>query len=140
MTRNRRGARAMEDRTEARCSFAAGLTFSGALLLILALCAGCHSRFVDATIDNRGAKAIQMIEVDYPSASFGVGSLAPGAQFHYRFKIQGSGAIKLQFTDAQGSVHDLDGPELQEGQEGRLTISIDSAGKVKWQSNLAGKP
>jgi hypothetical protein len=102
--------------------------------------AGCHSRFVETTIDNQGAKPLQMIEVDYPSASFGVGNLAAGGQFHYRFKIQGSGPVKLQFTDAQGQVHNVDGPDLNEGQEGRLTIAIDPAGKVAWQPNLTRNP
>jgi len=110
------------------------------LPIALASLAGCHSRYVETTIDNRGPKNLQMVEVDYPSASFGVGNLAAGSQFHYRFKIQGSGNLKLQFTDPQGQTHDVDGPELNEGQEGRLTITIDPAGKVAWQPDLAHKP
>ncbi len=110
------------------------------LICVFALLAGCHSRFVETTIDNRGPNNLQMIEIDYPSASFGVSNLAPGAQFHYRFKIQGSGAVKLQFTDAQGKTHQVDGPELDEGQEGRLAIAIDPAGKVEWRPNLTNNP
>jgi hypothetical protein len=115
------------------------LPAASAFLLPLLL-AGCHSRYVETTVENRGAAPLQMIEVDYPSASFGVGSLAAGGQFHYRFKIQGSGTLKLQFTDPQGQAHSLDGPELSEGQEGRLTIAIDPAGKVAWQPTLTAKP
>jgi hypothetical protein len=107
---------------------------------MLVLFTGCHSRYVETTIDNQGAKPLQMIEVDYPSASFGVGNLGAGGQFHYRFKIQGSGPVKLQFTDPQGQVHNVDGPELDEGQEGRLTIAIDPAGKVAWQPDLIKNP
>jgi len=122
-------------------SNAAARSFQLSVLpVILASLAGCHSRYVDTTIDNRGPKNLQMIEVDYPSASFGVGNLAAGSQFHYRFKIQGSGILKLQFTDPQGQIHNVDGPELDEGQEGRLTIAIDPAGKVAWQPNLTNKP
>jgi hypothetical protein len=123
-----------------RCRLGDNSLLSAALLLIFTLLAGCHSRFVDTTVDNRGPKALQMIEVDYPSASFGVGSLAPGAQFHYRFKVQGSGALKLEFTDSQGLIHNVDGPELVEGQEGSLAIAIDPAGNVAWQPNLTRNP
>jgi hypothetical protein len=107
-------------------SFAVGLT----------LLAGCHSPFVEATIENQGTSAIHLVEVDYPSASFGVGTLAAKGQFHYRFKIQGSSALKLEFTDPQGKVHDVDGPELQQGQEGRLAIVIGPDGNVNWQPSL----
>jgi hypothetical protein len=112
----------------------------GTLASMLILVAGCHSRYVETTIVNQGANPLQMIEVDYPSASFGVGNLGAGGQFHYRFKVQGSGPVKLQFTDAQGQVRNVDGPELQEGQEGRLTIAIDPTGKVAWQPNLTKNP
>jgi hypothetical protein len=122
-------------------SKSAAKSFQLAILLItLGALAGCHSRYVETTIDNRGPKNLQMIEVDYPSASFGVGNLAGGAQFHYRFKIQGSGNVKLQFTDPQGQTHNVDGPQLDEGQEGQLTIAIDPTGKVAWQPNLSKNP
>jgi hypothetical protein len=110
------------------------------LPIALASLAGCHSRYVETTIDNRGPKNLQMLEVDYPSASFGVGNLAAGSQFHYRFKIQGSGNLKLQFIDPKGETRNIDGPELNEGQEGHLTITIDPAGKVAWQPELTPKP
>jgi hypothetical protein len=113
-------------------SYFGGLAF----LLAVASITGCHSHFVDVTIDNQGPATLHLIEVDYPSASFGVGNLAANSQFHYRFKIQGSGPVKLEFTDDKGQTHNVDGPELNQGQEGRLTIAIDAAGKVAWQPNL----
>jgi hypothetical protein len=116
-----------------------GLCLGTILTSILAI-AGCHSRFVEATIDNQGASNLSMIEIDYPSASFGVGNLAPNSQFHYRFKIQGSGPVKLEYTDAQGKTHTVDGPELTEGQEGSLTVAIDSTGKVTWNPNFTKTP
>ena len=126
--------------TRNRSTFATRSSQLAILPIALASLAGCHSRFVETTIDNRGPKNLQMIEVDYPSASFGVGNLAAGSQFHYRFKIQGSGNLKLQFTDPQGHTHNVDGPELSEGQEGQLTIAIDPAGNVAWQPSLTNKP
>ena len=87
-----------------------------------------------------GGDSLQQVEIDYPSASFGVGNLAPNSQFHYRFKIQGSGPVKLEYTDAQGKTHTVDGPELTEGQEGSLTVAIDSTGKVTWNPNFTKTP
>jgi hypothetical protein len=38
--------------------------------------AGCHSYHVDATVENRTGAAVKLLEVDYPSASFGKDVLA----------------------------------------------------------------
>jgi hypothetical protein len=102
----------------------------------LATMAGCHSRFVEATIDNRGPRPLQLVEVDYPSAGFGKDALAAHSQYHYRFKILGSGSVKLSFTDDQGKTHTSTGPELDEGQEGSLAITIDEVGHVQWTPEL----
>ena len=113
------------------------LHFGASIIGSLALClTGCHSAFVETTIDNRGETQVRLIEVDYPSASFGVGSIGPHSQFHYRFKIQGSGALKIEFTDTAGKTHDSDGPQLSQGQEGRLSIVIQPTGDVAWQPQL----
>ena len=97
---------------------------------------GCHSAFVETTIDNQGETPVRLVEVDYPNASFGTGSIGSHSQFHYRFKIQGSGTLKIEFTDTAGRVRDSDGPELKQGQEGHLTIVIQPTGEVGWQPQL----
>ena len=97
---------------------------------------GCHSAFVRATIVNHGSQ-VRLMEVDYPSASFGTTNLAKDAEYHYRFKVQGSGTVKLDFVDAQGKAHHAVGPELDEGQEGTLVITIDEAGNVDWKPSFA---
>ena len=104
---------------------------------LFTLClAGCHSAFVETTIDNQGDSPVRLVEVDYPSASFGVGIIAAHSQFFYHFKVQGSGPLKLQFTDYADKVHDADGPELSQGQEGHLTIAIQPTGEVLWLPQL----
>jgi hypothetical protein len=108
-------------------------SIAGSFTLVLS---GCHSAFVEATIDNQGQLPVRLVEVDYPNASFGVGDIAALSQFHYRFKIQGSGPLKIEFTDAAGKVHDSDGPQLDEGQEGHLRIVIQPTGEVAWQPQL----
>ena len=45
------------------------------------------------------------MEFDYPNASFGANVLATGAKFNYRFKIQGSGPLSLQWEDGSGHSH-----------------------------------
>jgi hypothetical protein len=92
-------------------------------VLILIGTTGCHSPYVTAIVINRTAQPIQL-EVDYPSASFGTEALAPGAVFQYRFKVLGSGNMKLLYTDSAHQDHKSDGPFLKEGAEGPLTITV----------------
>ncbi len=99
------------------------------------LLAGCHSAFIDATISNRTDKPISLVELDYPSASFGTQTLAPGGDFHYRFKILGSGKLKLIYTDTANAEHDIPGPALAEGEEGTLTVAVQPSG-VQWGGQL----
>lgn len=103
------------------------LAFLPALLLT-----GCRSAYVEATVSNRTPQTIHLIEVDYPSASFGTQSLAPGADFHYRFKVLGEGRMKLIYTDSANNEKKFDGPLLKEGAEGPLSITIASDG-THWQ-------
>jgi hypothetical protein len=99
---------------------------------------GCHSAFVTATIQNRTSQPLQLIEVSYPSASFGTQSLAPGDDFHYRFKVIGEDRIKLTYTDAMHQEQKSEGPFLKEGAEGPITIVVASDG-IHWQDNTKVK-
>src|SRR5271168_2135760 len=104
-----------------------------ALLPCLIAATGCHSPYVEATVSNRTTQPLFLLEVDYPSASFGTQTLAPSADFHYRFKVLGSGNLKLTYTNAAHHDQKSDGPALNEGAEGPLTITITSDG-VHWQA------
>ena len=108
--------------------------FSIATLALAAL-TGCHSHYVSIDIHNTTAAPITLVEVDYPSASFGVDTLAAGATYHYRFKILGDGSAKILWTDAAQHQHTVPGPSLSEGQEGTLTATITPT-TATWQSNL----
>jgi hypothetical protein len=85
---------------------------------------GCKSRYIEATVHNGSGAAVSVMEVDYPSASFGKETLADGADFHYRFKIQGDGSLKVMWTDAANHDHSIAGPQLNEGDEGTLRVTI----------------
>ncbi|HEX5282935.1 MAG TPA: hypothetical protein VFW30_02360 [Bryocella sp.] len=96
---------------------------------------GCKSPYVNTTIQNDTGAAVTLVEVDYPSASFGRDSLAAGAAYPYRFKIIGSGATKVSWTDAQHKQHTGNGPDLHEGQHGFLTITLTPT-SAQWAAQL----
>jgi hypothetical protein len=103
-----------------------------ALAVTIAAANGCHSPYVSTTVSNHTSQPIGLIEIDYPSASFGTQNLAPGADFHYRFKVLGSGSVKLLYTDSVHKDHKSEGPFLKEGAEGPLAVTITDGG-VTWQ-------
>ena len=108
---------------------------SGLLLLAVAGTVGCKSAFVEADVINATAAPVSLVEVDYPSASFGVGSLAAGATYHYRFKILGSGPAKIMWTDAARRDYSSVGPQLHEGEQGTMTVTI-LGGTAEWETHL----
>jgi hypothetical protein len=111
-----------------------------ALSPALSALAGCHSYHIDTTIENRTGGAVRLLEVDYPSASFGTDSIAAGADFHYRFQVQGSGPVKVQYTGADGRQTQLTGPTLAERQEGRLEIVLLPGAKGEFHPQLTPRP
>ena len=111
------------------------LRLGPAVVASLLFCTGCHSALVQASLHNATGSEMRLIEIDYPSASFGLQRLANGSDFKYRFKILGSGAVKLIYTDSAGHEHTAEGPVLHEGQEGQLQILADAKG-VSWSPQL----
>jgi hypothetical protein len=110
--------------------------FSFTAFLSFVLIAGCRSPYVQTTVLNSGSTELHNIEVDYPSASFGISSLAPGEAFHYRFQLQDAGRMKVQFFDSAKKSHSGIGPYAAEGQQGTLAITLDGSGKNVWTANL----
>jgi hypothetical protein len=99
--------------------------------------AGCgHSAHVEMTVQNQTGGPIRLLEVDYPSASFGADSLAAGAAMHYRIQLQDKGQIKVQYTGADNHQVQVAGPELAQGQEGKLEIVLEPAGKADFKPDL----
>jgi hypothetical protein len=107
-------------------------------LLLLAAClpllllVGCRAHLIQTSVVNSGTAVLHNIEVDYPSASFGIPSLAPGAIFHYPIQIQDAGRTKIEFFDSAEKPHSGRGPYLTQGQQGTLTIYLDGSGKNQW--------
>jgi hypothetical protein len=100
---------------------------------------GCHSALISATIANHTTVPVTLVEVDYPSASFGVQKLAPGQEYHYRFKVLGNGVTTLLWSDPAKRDQKSSGPALHEGDEGALHIAFESGGPV-WDLELTNRP
>jgi len=94
---------------------------------------GCHSAYINATVSNHTSAPISLVQVEYPSASFGTQTIAPGADFKYRFKVLGSGPMKITWTDAAEHEQKSTGPTLNEGAEGPLGIVVAPDG-VHWHA------
>jgi hypothetical protein len=94
---------------------------------------------MEATISNQTTEPLSLVEVDYPSASFGTQTLMPGQVFHYRFKILGSGPTTLLWSDAEHHDHKNSGPSLHEGEEGAMRISFLQGSTPKWTLQLVNR-
>jgi hypothetical protein len=101
---------------------------------------GCHSAHVEVSVENRTGAPIRLLEVDYPSASFGSDELATGATMHYRIQIQGRGQVKVQYTAADGHQLQVEGPALAERQEGTLDVVVLPGGKAEFHPHLSPAP
>jgi hypothetical protein len=104
--------------------------------MALVVATGCHSYHVETTVENHTGGLIRLLEVDYPSASFGVNSLAAGAEYHYRIQLRGSGLLKVQYTGSDGRQTQVEGPMLAELQEGRIEIVLLPGGKAEFHPDL----
>jgi hypothetical protein len=116
------------------------LIFRFLLGLPLLATVACHSYHVETTVINHTGSAIQLLEVDYPSASFGAGSLAADASLPYRIQLRGTGALKVQYTAVNGQQVTIDGPSLAERQKGRLDIVLLPGGKAEFHPELTPQP
>ena len=110
--------------------------FGLAFVLVLG---ACHSSHIEVAVENRTGAPIRLLEVDYPSASFGSDTLAVDATMHYRIQVQGSGQLKVRYTAPDGKQPQMDGPALAERQEGTLAIVLLPAGKAEFRDHLTPK-
>jgi hypothetical protein len=110
-----------------------------ATLAVLAGLPGCRSAYVQTAIVNHTGGTVHVIEVDYPSASFGTQQIAPNQTFNYRFKVQGSGPVQISYTGDHDDSHSASGPTLKESEQGSLIITLQTNGRVTWTPNISAK-
>ena len=113
------------------------LVTAGIMLLGLCLITACHSYHIEATIENHTGGTVTLVEVDYPSASFGADTLAPDGVFHHRIQTRNSGPISVQYTGVHGRTVQVQGPQLYEQQEGSIEIVLLPGGKVEFHPALS---
>jgi hypothetical protein len=94
------------------------------LLVALPALVACRSRVIQVTLINTSAQPVSTIIVDYPGATFGVNSLAPGKTFLYSIKPLENGPLKLQYTDMRGGIHRYLGLSLHKNQEGTIDVKL----------------
>lgn len=107
-----------------------------ALLVAFTAISACRSHHVDITVENQTGAPIQLLEVDYPNASFGADNLASGADFHYRIQVSGSGPLKIQYTLPGDHQVKITGIALAQGQQGTLQIVLQPKGKADFRPQL----
>lgn len=120
----------MGKRNQLRGSF--GLFVLASLIFVV----GCRSKLVVVRVINSGTTELHNVEVDYPSASFGMSNLAPGATYIYRIQLQDAGRMKVEFYDNKQQLHSCKGPYAEQGQQGTLTLTLDGSGKNEWDAQL----
>jgi hypothetical protein len=97
---------------------------ASALLIILLALAGCRAHVVKISLTNTSAQPLKTIIVDYPNATFGKDTLAPGETYFSLIKPLDQGPIKVRFTDAQGATHTYQSISLQQGDDGSVNIKL----------------
>jgi hypothetical protein len=122
-------------RSNPQSSLLAVVLTLGALLFTTA----CKSPHVAVTVQNQTGAEVRLLEVDYPSASFGADHLALGASMHYSIAVTGSGPMKLQYTMPNNAVAQATGPEISEGESGTLSILLTPDGHAEFHPDLHPK-
>jgi hypothetical protein len=105
-------------------------------LVFLTALGACRSYHVEITVENRTDAPVKLLEVDYPSASFGTDAIAPGASYHYRIQVQGSGPVTVQYTASDGTQKKISGPTLSQHDQGTLQIVLLPDGKAQFTPHV----
>lgn len=106
------------------------------LLTPLLMAASCRTYVVNVTVVNHTCGVVNLLEVDYPSASFGVDKLAAGGEFHYHLQLQNSGPVTVQYTEGVKQQYKSTGPTVHENQHGDLEIILNPGGKTEFHPQL----
>jgi hypothetical protein len=114
-------------------------TFRIAIASLVCAAVGCHSAVISATISNRRPTPVTLIEVDYPSASFGIQNLNPGEDYHYRLKVIGKGPMTLHWSEPSRKDQKVSGPIVREGDDGTLTITFGPQTTPIWDTHLTNR-
>ena len=99
---------------------------------------GCKSALINVTVSNHRATALSLVEVDYPSASFGIQNLGPGQDYHYRLKIIGTGPTTVLWNEGKDQKKSS-GPVLRDGDDGALSVTFTDSPNPTWDVALTNR-
>lgn len=99
----------------------------------------CHSRGIDITIENHTRTPMKNVEVDYPGAAFGTGSISPGASYGYHIKPLGTGEVTLSFEQENGKTFKQTGPTVHAGDAGEMILTLDQDANRQWHMRAEQK-
>ena len=100
------------------------------LLAAMVALPGCRSRVIKVNLKNTGTDVVKTIIIDYPTATFGKDKLSPNETFTYAIKPLETGMLKIQFTDAAGTIHSYIGTPLHKDDDGSLDVNLSQSGAV----------
>lgn len=100
--------------------------------------AGCRSALINATVSNHRTTPLSLVEVDYPSASFGIQRLAPGEEYHYRLKVIGAGPATVLWNEGSDQKKSS-GPVLRDGDTGTLNVTFTDNSSPAWDVTLTNR-
>ena len=95
----------------------------------------CHASGIDVTIQNNSSTPLRNVEVDYPGAAFGAGTIAPGRSYWYHIKPTENGEITISFEQANGNVFRQKGPQVHAGNREKLILIVDQDALKRWRVN-----
>jgi hypothetical protein len=87
---------------------------------------------------NGSGDVIREVEIDFPSASFGIAALAPATTRSRWVKVTGSAPLKVIFTDASGA-HTVTAMRLNPNDAGGIEITFLGSGKINFADHRKGK-
>jgi hypothetical protein len=105
------------------------ISCSTIVIAALAL-SGCRSHVIKVNLKNTSTDMVKTIIIDYPTATFGKDKLSPDETFTYAIKPLETGMLKIQFTDAAGTIHSYIGTPLHKDDDGSLDVSLSQSGAV----------
>jgi hypothetical protein len=107
-------------------------------LIALSLASAC-SRGVDLRIQNNGRETLRNVEVDYPGAAFGIGTLAPGASYAYRMKPLSTGDLTVAFELQNGKDFKQKGPTVPAGKNTHMLLVLEQDDSHQWHMRAEQK-
>lgn len=94
------------------------------LLALFLLFACSTSHVIKVNVINSSPDKLSNIIIDYPSATFGIPTLATGKNFQYAIKVTENGALKIEFVDAGGKTQRFSGPAVRKDDDGTMEIRL----------------